>query len=77
MLGLTRLISIAQDNAGSASSSKTVTTTTENSVAIPTWAWVVGGVVLLLIIIALASGKRSGTSRTDKVTYTKTTDSDV
>ena len=73
MLGLTALISIAQDTVARSSTIKTVTTTTENSVSIPTWAWVVGGIVLLIIIIALASRKKTASSHTDQVIYTKKT----
>lgn len=46
------------------------------------WVWVVGGVALLLLLIALFSGGRKkdkSTSRTDKVIITKTvrTETDV
>jgi len=45
------------------------------------WVWVVGGVALLLILIALFSGgrKNKANSRTDKVIITKTvrTETDV
>jgi len=51
----------AQDN--STTTSSTHTTTTTETWYVPIWAWVAGGAVLLVIIIALVS--RSG--RTDKV----------
>lgn len=40
--------------------------------------WVVGAVVLILLLVALMSGRRNGTSagRTDKVTVTRTTKND-
>ncbi|MEO7444163.1 MAG: hypothetical protein ABIT96_00385 [Ferruginibacter sp.] len=46
------------------------------------WVWIVGGVALLLLLIALFSGgkkKNDATSRTDKVIITKTvrTETDV
>ena len=52
----------AQDNS-STSSTTTHTVTTTETYFVPIWAWVLGGVVLLIIIIALIS--RGG--RTDKV----------
>lgn len=73
MLSLTTFISIAQDSVARSSTVKTVTTTTRHSVSIPNWAWVVGGIVLLIIIIALVSRKKPAASHTDKVIYTKKT----
>lgn len=63
----------------STSTSSTTTSTTETTWYTQPWAWIVGGVLLLLIIL-LAS--RSGSSRTgssDSVTVKKTVsrDSDV
>lgn len=63
----------------STSTSSTTTSTTETTWYTQPWAWVVGGVLLLLIIL-LAS--RSGSSRTgtsDSVTVKKTVsrDSDI
>jgi hypothetical protein len=60
-LTLTQAI-LAQDNSSS-SSTTTHTVTTTTTWFVPIWAWVLGGVVLLIIIIALVS--RGG--RTDKV----------
>jgi hypothetical protein len=76
MLCLNGLQLFAQDSAASGSSSQTTTTTVEHASSVQPWVWVVGGVVLLLIIIALVRGKGSPSSRTDKVTYTKTTSSE-
>jgi len=77
MLCFSRVLVFAQDSAASASSStSTTTTTTEHATTVQPWVWVVGGIVLLLIIIALVRGKGSPESHTDKVTYTKTTSSD-
>ncbi|HWH63998.1 MAG TPA: hypothetical protein VNS50_12020 [Ginsengibacter sp.] len=63
----------AQDS----SASKTTSSTSVSTTTIQPWVWVVGGVVLLIIIIALVSkgSSRSGI-HTDKVTYTKTTSSE-
>ena len=84
MLCFVQIIVWSQDSvATSSSSSKTVTTTTTTSnwYAQP-WVWVVGGAILILLLVALLrGGSRSGTetSRTDKVTVTRSTrtDSDV
>ena len=73
------LLSKAQDSSnGSASSTKTTTTTThtQNTMAIQPWMWIVGGIVLLIIIIALLTGKNKNTVSSDKVTYTKTVERD-
>lgn len=60
----------AQDSA----SSTTTTTTTTHSWYTQPWVWVVGGAVLLLLLIALMRGN-SGT--TEKVTVTKTRETDI
>ncbi len=76
---LISLLSEAQDSSGSSvSSTQTTTTTThtQNGIVIQPWMWKVGGIVLLIIIIALLSGKNKNTVRSDKVTYTKTVESD-
>lgn len=57
-------------------------TTTADAWYMQPWAWITGGVILLIILIAIFSGgkKRSTPiSRTDKVTITKTirTETDV
>ena len=80
MLSLTRVISFAQDSVASSGSAtrSTSTTTTEHANIVPAWVWIVGGVILLAIIIALLSRNRGDvTARTDKVTYTKTTSRDT
>jgi len=75
---LISLLSQAQDSSGSSVSSTqtTKTTHTQNGFVIQPWMWIVGGIVLLIIIIALLSGKNKNTVRSDKVTYTKTVESD-
>lgn len=76
MLTLNTAVVLAQDASSGSSTQSTTTTTTEHSFVVPMWAWIVGGLVLLLIIIALISKNKSGTAHTDKVTYTKTTSSE-
>ncbi len=62
LLSFIQTISFGQD-----STSKSVTTTTKTTsttwYAQP-WVWVVGGVVLLIILVALLRGNSSGTDRT-------------
>ena len=80
MLSLTTAISFAQDSAASSgSATRSVTTaTTEHPSTVPTWVWIVGGVILLSIIIALLSRNKGDVAgRTDRVTYTKTTSRDT
>ena len=77
ILSLFQAIAWAQDSA--VSSSRTTTTTEQTTWYTQPWVWVVGGAVFLLLIVALVrSNSSSGTSnsRTDKVTYTKTTETD-
>ena len=65
----------AQDTSVTATTQ--TTTTTETWYTEP-WVWVVGGAVLILIIVALTRGnKGDSTGRTDKVTVTKTTSSEI
>ena len=84
VLSSIQTIAWAQDSTGTTSTrSETVTTETHTDWYSQPWVWVVGGVVLLLILYALLRGNTgtasNATSRTDKVTVTKTTstDSDV
>jgi hypothetical protein len=79
ILALTNALAWAQDSTGSASSSSTSTTTTTETWYTAPWVWVVGGAVLILIIVALTRGGGGGTTsgRTDKVTVTKTTSSEL
>lgn len=64
---------LAQEPAPEASATITTTTSREEWYVQP-WVWVVGGAVLLLLLIALLRGSRSGKS--DRVTYTKTVERD-
>ncbi len=79
ILSLIQAMVFAQDSAVSSGSQTTTTTTaSENTWYTQPWVWVVGGAVFLLLIVALVrSNSSSGDSRTDKVTYTKTTETDT
>ncbi len=72
------LLSQAQDSTGGSASSTHTTTTThaQNAMAVQPWMWIVGGIVLLIIIISLLSGRNKNTVRSDKVTYTKKVESE-
>jgi hypothetical protein len=66
----------AQDNGSSGSSTTTTTTHSASNqqsdwYSSP-WVWVIGAAVLILLIVALSSGRRSDSGRSDKVTVTKT-----
>jgi hypothetical protein len=71
MLSLIQIIAFAQDNGGSSKVTTTQTTTNTTWYAEP-WVWIIGGAVFILILVALLRG--SGSSRTDRVTVTKTSD---
>ena len=71
-------VAIAQDETNS-KITKTTTTTTKTWYAEP-WVWVVGAAVLILILVALLRGGGSSTTtagRTDQVTVTKTSSTDI
>ncbi len=79
-LALCQVMVWAQDTTSSAISTTTTTTTTEQNWYAQPWVWIVGGAVLLLLIVALVRGNNSNdTSKTDRVTVTKSvrTDTDV
>jgi formate-dependent nitrite reductase membrane component NrfD len=77
LLACLQMQAFAQDTTYSTST----TTASEDLWYMQPWVWVVGGIVLLLLLIALFSGKskNKNTSRTDKVIITKTvrTETDV
>ena len=84
MLTFLQAIAFAQDSTGGGSSSKSssssTTVTTQETWYTQPWVWIVGGAVLLLIIVALMRGNNSDSStRSDKVTVTKSvkTDTDI
>jgi len=83
ILTFMQALAFAQDSTGNSSSSSTTatnttTTTTQEMWYSQPWVWIVGGAVLLLLIVALMRGNNSST-RSDKVTVTKSvrTDTDV
>ena len=73
LLTIAKSIVWAQDSTMTATSTTTTTSEQHTWYAQP-WVWVVGGIVLILLIIALTKGNSSG--RTDKVTITKTRTTD-
>ena len=69
----------AQDSTSSSTSTSTTVTKETTWYAQP-WVWIVGGAVLILLLVALLRGggsNKNTSSRTDRVTVTKTTDRDV
>lgn len=73
---LNNLVVLAQDSTTSSVSTTATSTTETNTWYTETWVWVAGAMVGILLIIALI--RSSGNSgRTDKVTVTKTTSTDV
>jgi hypothetical protein len=74
---ITNAIVWAQDSS-STSTTKTSTSTMEQTWYTEPWVWVVGGAVLILLIVALTRGNKGDSAgRTDKVTVTKTTSSEL
>ncbi len=72
-----QVVAIAQEEITS-KITKTTTSTSSTWYAEP-WVWVVGAAVLILILVALLRGGGSSTTagRTDQVTVTKTTSTDI
>jgi hypothetical protein len=68
----------SESSSGSSVSVTRTETTSENWYASP-WVWVIGVAVFILLLIALLRGGSSKTvaGRTDRVTVTKTTDTDI
>ncbi len=79
LLTLSTAIVWAQDSSSTAVTTETTSTssTTQETWYTAPWVWVVGIAVVILIIVALTRGnKNGGTGRTDKVTYTKRTETE-
>jgi hypothetical protein len=77
LFNITNAIVWAQDSS-STSTTKTSTSTMEQTWYTEPWVWVVGGAVLILLIVALTRGNKGDSAgRTDKVTVTKTTSSEL
>ena len=74
---LLQAVAIAQEETTS-KITKTTTSTSSTWYAEP-WVWVVGAAVLILILVALLRGGGSSNvaGRTDQVTVTKTTSTDI
>ena len=68
---LSSAIAFAQDSTISTTTTSTSATSTEKTWYMEPWAWVLGGVILLVIIL-LATRSTSNTTSADKVTVTKT-----
>jgi hypothetical protein len=88
MLLLVQLSLFAQDSGGSTGGSesgsattRTTTTTTSTDWYTSPWVWVAGAAVFILLLVALLRGRDSGTTttagRTDRVTVTKRTETDL
>ncbi len=76
MVNVLPLLVMAQDSSGGGSTTTTTTTrrVTETSWYTSPWVWVAGAAVFILLLIALMrGGSKSGSSATDRVTVTKTT----
>ncbi len=67
-------IALAQDTT---KTKITTTSTVTNEWYTEPWIWVVGGVVFILLLVALLRGGSSNTSSTDRVTVTKTVRTDA
>ena len=68
---LSSVIVFAQDSTVANTTTSTTATTTEKTWYMEPWAWVLGGVILLVIIL-LATRSTSNTTSADKMTVTKT-----
>lgn len=55
----------------------TTTSTVTNEWYTEPWVWVVGGVVFILLLVALVRGNSSKSTNTDRVTVTKTVRTDT
>ncbi|MDB5201773.1 MAG: hypothetical protein JWQ27_1182 [Ferruginibacter sp.] len=71
------IIAFAQDSTVTATTNATTTTTSEQTWYMQPWAWIVGGAVLILLIIALVRGNSDKTTNSDRVTVTKTVSRDT
>ncbi|WP_462220141.1 hypothetical protein [Ferruginibacter sp.] len=77
ILTVANAVAWAQDTTTTAvTTTNTSTKTTEQTWYAEPWVWVVGAAVLILLIIALTRGS-STSGRTDKVTVTKTSSTEV
>ena len=72
---LSSVIAFAQDSTIATTTTSTSATSTEKTWYMEPWAWVLGGVILLVIIL-LATRSTSNTTSADRVTVTKTVTKD-
>ena len=77
VLTVANAIAWAQDSTTTAVTTTSSTKTTEQTWYAEPWVWVAGAAVLILLIIALTRGSSNSSGRTDKVTVTKTSSTEV
>jgi len=77
LLSVTNAVAWAQDSTTTAVTTTSTKTTEQQTWYAEPWVWVVGGAVLILIIVALTRGANNSSGRTDKVTVTKTSSTEV
>ncbi len=68
---------LAQDRTGNSNQTTTTTTSTHTSAQTDVWytqpwVWIAGGVLFILLLVALFRGRNDKASNTDRVSVTKT-----
>lgn len=69
VLSLMAFAAFAQDSTGTSTTKTSSSTTTTETWYMEPWAWIAGGVILLILLIVLFRGN---SGRSDSVTYKKT-----
>ena len=64
ILAVSSLSALAQDNTGSGTKTVTKTETSSTNFHVEPWMWIVGGVVLIVLLIALLGGRSSSVKET-------------
>lgn len=72
VLLLMQVYVFAQDSAYSSTTATSSTTIETEQWYMQKWVWIAGGIIILLILIALFSGGNKTKANTDRVTITKT-----
>ena len=74
-----QIMTLAQDTTHSSVTTTHTTTTETSDWYTQPWVWIAGGAVFILLLVALIRGNSSSSNRTttDRVTVTKTRDTDV
>lgn len=72
---LLSVVAFAQETTLATTSTTSTATSTEKTWYMEPWAWVLGGVILLVIIVLATRGSNNSTSA-DKVTVTRTVEKD-